>query len=57
MRENPGKTLSIDLPSTNTLLIFDPDMEGGQDATSISFQSILNGDFLGEYEGEDERPA
>ena len=52
MGTKPSKTQSTDLPSTNTLLTFDPDMEGGQPAKWVSLQSILNGDFLGEDELE-----
>ena len=39
--------------STETLLVFEPDLEGGEDAPVVSFKNILDNEF----DNEEERNA
>ena len=40
----------IPIPATETLLVFDPDMKGGEPAKVINLQDILDGKFGDEDE-------
>ena len=50
--------LTRDIPMTSeTSLVFEPGLEGGEDAPVVSFSSILNGVFDEEDEEDEESSA